>query len=184
MILYIIAESASLIAPEPAQVLLTELARVRCHGFSEHELAAARNQQMAEVASSYRERDQVYGAVSMLSLKTRTVSALAQIQLSSDMSTRADNVSRCYVMFVCQGGLVSPCFGDYVTVLLSGRAKVNDTTRGGVLVAQCNISPASFTHTCGAHKGSVLLWHLWQRMICRSSGFSSAQPVYSNEFSF
>lgn len=52
------------------QTLLTELARVRCHGFSEAEVAAARSQEMAEAESQYCERDQVYSTVSKLLEKT------------------------------------------------------------------------------------------------------------------
>lgn len=45
------------------QTVLTELARVRLHGFSEREVAAALEEQMADAACSYCERDQVYGEV-------------------------------------------------------------------------------------------------------------------------
>ncbi len=40
--------------------MLTELARVRLHGFSERELAAAVSLEMADVESLYVERDQIY----------------------------------------------------------------------------------------------------------------------------
>jgi hypothetical protein len=40
--------------------VLTELARVRLHGFSERELAAAVSLEMADVESLYVERDQIY----------------------------------------------------------------------------------------------------------------------------
>lgn len=43
-----------------AQAVLTELARVRLHGFSERELAAAVSLEMSDVESLYVERDQIY----------------------------------------------------------------------------------------------------------------------------
>ena len=40
--------------------MLTELARVRLHGFSKRELAAAVSLEMADVESLYVARDQIY----------------------------------------------------------------------------------------------------------------------------
>jgi len=44
----------------PAQTLLTEMARIRAHGFSEREVAIARAKLMADIESSYLEREQSY----------------------------------------------------------------------------------------------------------------------------
>lgn len=46
------------------QTILIELARIRRHGISEQELAAARAQHMADAESAYREKDQTYSTVS------------------------------------------------------------------------------------------------------------------------
>lgn len=51
-----------------------ELARVRCHGFSEHEVAAARAEEMAEAESLYREREQQYSTVGGVLQNTGTTS--------------------------------------------------------------------------------------------------------------
>jgi hypothetical protein len=46
------------------QTLLTELARIRLHGFSQREVLAAINISMADAESLYMERDQDYAQVS------------------------------------------------------------------------------------------------------------------------
>ena len=47
-------------APRPPQALLTEVARIRQHGFSEREVKIAAAKLMADIESAYLERDQVY----------------------------------------------------------------------------------------------------------------------------